>query len=657
MYITVENGVLIGKCMGETLRIEAWGPNALRVRGTMNAAFTSKDHALTEPCTARAEITVGERKAMIKNGRITAELDLRGGWLAFFKDGKELLREYARDFNGLNPHAKPLRISAREYRSIIGSDSFNVTARFEAYKGEHVFGMGQYQQPEFDLKGSVLELAQRNSQISIPFQLSSRGYGFFWNNPGVGRATFGNNLTLWEGCSAKELDYWITVGDTPRDLVRQFTAVTGRAPEFPESALGLWQCKLRYRTQEEVLSVAREYRRLGLPLSRIIIDFYHWTRDGEWQFDPTYWPDPKAMVEELHGMGVACIVSVWPTVSKRSKNYKEMLERGYLVRTERGEPIGMNEHCYFDATNKEACDYVFAKCKENYLAHGFDGFWLDVAEPEYMSGDFDNLRYFAGPATESMGCFPLGYAQNFYEGMKAAGCKDIANLSRCIWAGGQKYGTVVWSGDVNSNFETLRVQLCAGLNIGMAGIPWWNTDIGGFMGGNVNDPDFHELLIRWFQFATFGPVLRLHGDRSPHDIPKLSDKSDGGGVAHTGRANELWSYGENVFEILKKYLFIREELKPYIASLMREASDDGSPLLRAMFYEFPEDEACWGMDDQYMFGARYLVAPVMALGARERRVYLPSGSWKNYHTGEVLQGGGYVTVAAPLDTIPVFERA
>lgn len=654
VYVTAENGKLYVEGKGETLLIEAWGPDALRVRATMNGAFTGKDHALTEPHSAVAEIAVGEEKTTVRNGRIAVEVDMQGGWLAFFKDGKALLREYARSFNGVNPHAKPLFIHAREYKAIMQSDSFHIKLRFDSHQGERIFGMGQYQQPEFDLKGCVLELAQRNSQISVPYQLSSLGYGFFWNNPGYGRVTFGKNLTEWEAASAKEIDYWITVGDTPRDLVRNFTAVTGRAPDFPDDALGLWQCKLRYRTQEEVLTVVREYHRRGIPLSRIIIDFYHWTRDGEWQFDPDFWPDPKAMVDELHEMGIKCLVSVWPTVERGSQYYKEIEARGFLVRTDRGQAQCMNEYYYVDATNEKAMDFVFERCKEHYLDYGIDGFWLDEAEPEYHSGDFDLYRYHAGPAAEVMSEYPLGYIRSFYENMKKLGCTEIANLARSTWAGGQKYGAVVWSGDINSNFETLRVQLCAGLNIGMAGIPWWNTDVGGFLDGDVTDPAFHELLIRWFQFATYGPVLRLHGDRRPHDIPKLSDK--GGGKAHTGRANELWSYGEEVYAILRKYVDVREKLRPYVAELMREASADGSPLLRAMFYEFPDDERCWALDDQYMFGSRYLVAPVMALGQREREVYLPAGNWKCAGTGRVFEGGRTLTVPAPLDVIPVFER-
>ncbi len=656
MTITTENGVLLAKFAGELLRIEAWGTDALRIRSTVNPQFTGKDNALSEPHSAAAQISVDGGKAAVCNGRICAQLDLEGGWLEIFRDGEPVLKEYYRAPVGANPYSVPLRIYARQYDSQKNSDAYAITARFEARKGEKLFGMGQYQQEAFNLKGCILELVQRNSQVSVPFCISSCGYGILWNNPGMGQVVFGTNLTQWHSDSSQELDYWITVADTPRELLRNYTQVTGRSPEFPENALGLWQSKLRYRTQEEVLSVAREYHRRGLPLDVVVIDFYHWVRDGEWAFDPEYWPDPKAMTKQLHQMGTRCMVSVWPTVDPKCSNYRPMLEAGMLIRAEQGVQGGFRELPFYDATNPEARDYLWERCKENYYDLGIDGFWLDVSEPEYLPADPANYRYHAGPVSQVMSCYPLCHNKGFYDHMRAEGKTDIVNLTRSAWAGSQKHGAVVWSGDVKSNFENLRVQLTAGLNIGMAGIPWWTTDIGGFMDGDVRDPDFHELLIRWFQFAVFTPVLRMHGDRKPFDIPNLSDLPYGGGCRRTGQPNELWSYGETVYEILKEQLQLRLSLKDYIKSLMDQSSEDGSPLIRAMFYEFPEDSRCWELDDQYMFGSRYLVAPVMYPGMRQRSVYLPAGSWKDIYTGQVLTGGTQILAQAPLEQIPVFEK-
>ena len=655
MYFINDNGRLIAKHGYETVLIEAWGTNALRVRATKNASFTDNDKALTRvPC--EADIDIDDDRAVIRNGRLRCMLS-KNGWMEFYRDDKLILKEYYRDFRGANMHSPSMKVAAREFKPVSGS-GYEITARFDGVNGERIFGMGQYQQPQLDLKGCILELAQRNSQISVPFYISGLGYGFLWNDPGIGEVMFGMNYTQWHSRLSEELDYWITADDTPKKIMENYTEVTGRAPKFPENALGLWQCKLRYRTQAEVLEVAREYKRRGIPLDVIVIDFFHWIRQGDWSFDPEYWPDPKAMTDELKSMGVRCMVSIWPTVDKRSINYSEMLDKGLLIRTERGSMQTFDfqgDTAVYDALNPEARRFIWEKVKENYYDKGIDMFWLDEAEPEYTAYDYEHYRHYTGPSL-TVGCeYPKAHAKAFYDGMRAAGQTDIVNLLRCAWAGSQKYAALVWSGDIRSDFTALRDQLRAGLNIGMAGIPWWVSDTGGFF-GDVTDEHFNELLIRWFQFSTFCPVLRMHGDRGPHDIPRLSELDYGGGFSDTGRPNELWSYGEDVFEILKKYLDIRLSMKDYISSVMDEASRNGSPVIRAMFYEFPDDPKCWELDDQYMFGPSYLTAPVLYQGMTEREVYLPRGQWRDIHTGTVYEGGQTITAPAPIQIIPVYEK-
>jgi alpha-D-xyloside xylohydrolase len=239
--------------------------------------------------------------------------------------------------------------------------------------------------------------------------------------------------------------------------------------------------------------------------------------------------------------------------------------------------------------------------------------------------------------------------------MKAEGQENIINLLRCAWAGSQRYGALVWSGDIHSSFESFRNQIAAGLNMGVAGIPWWTTDIGGFHGGDVGDPRFRELFVRWFEYGVFCPVMRLHGFREPFKEPM---GTVGGAVCRSGADNEIWSYGEEIYEICRKYLFLREKLKPYIAKLMEEAHTKGTPVIRPLFYDFPEDEAAWDIEDEYMFGPNYLVAPVHEEGAVQREIYLPGPSvhWTNAWSGEKTRGGQTIKVPAGLDMIPVFTR-
>jgi len=656
MRFRMEENALIGYERNELLEVRAWGVDSFRVRVTQYPKFSGNNQALDEVDAEKVDIKLGEFSSEITNGKIRCVIDHRG-FIIFYDEDKQILKEYYRSFNGANEHSPSMKIFAREFKAIPGGD-YSITMRFEENKDEKIFGMGQYQQDNLDLKGCILELAQRNSQISIPFYISSYGYGFLWNNPGIGEAIFGKNYTQWNVKSSEELDYWITVGDNPKDIISNYTSVTGRAPKFPENALGLWQCKLRYRTQEEVLEVAREYKKRNIPLDVIVIDFFHWIRQGDWSFDPEYWPDPLAMLKELNDMGTRCMISVWPTVDRKSVNFNEAVDKGLIVRTERGSIQCFDfqgDTVIYDATNPKARDFIWEKCKENYYDYGIDMFWLDEAEPEYAAYDFDNYRYYEGSALKVANIYPKLHAKAFYDGLKSEGRDDIVNLLRCAWVGSQKYAALVWSGDILSNFQSLRDQFAAGLNIGLSGIPWWVSDTGGFF-GDKNDEHFNELLIRWFQFGTFCPVLRMHGDRGPHDIKPLSELDYGGGFSFTGQPNELWSYGEETYEILKKHLDIRLSLKYYIKDTLDEASKNGSPVIRTMFYEFPNDNKCWEIKEQYMFGEKYLVAPVLYQGVTKRSVYLPLGEWKNINDDQVYTGPVEIDVDAPIEVIPVFER-
>ncbi|MBQ9947646.1 MAG: glycoside hydrolase family 31 protein, partial [Oscillospiraceae bacterium] len=251
---------------------------------------------------------------------------------------------------------------------------------------------------------------------------------------------------------------------------------------------------------------------------------------------------------------------------------------------------------------------------------------------------------------------PLMYAKGFYDGLKQEGESEVLSLVRCAWAGSQKYGVLTWSGDIHSSFRAMREQLQAGLNMSVAGIPWWTSDIGGFLGGDISDERFRELLVRWFQWGAFCPVFRMHGERSPW-YEREQEFIDGVRQLTSGQDNEVWSFGEDNYEILKKFLFIREKLRPYIRRVMDECTETGLPVMRPLFFDFSEDKTAWTTEDEYMFGPDILVAPVMEEGARERTVYLPAGAkWTDANTKVSYEGGQTVTVPAPMDVIPVFLR-
>lgn len=647
---------------GETVRILPWGDDGIRVVACPFGEISMDSAALLAPGetaggggtegAAAPEIRMEEGMAVVRNGKLLCEIHIQGWGMPArirfcHKTGRELLAE--QDSGGA------LLRKARQFRPVVGGD-YQLKATFVSDPEEKLYGCGQYQQDILDLKGCNLELAHRNSQISIPFYISSSGYGFLWNNPAVGEVAFGKNTTVWKAESTRQLDYWVTAGDSPAELIRAYTLVTGRPPLFPEDALGYWQCKLRYYSQSDVLETAREYKRRGIPVDVFVIDYYHWPRCGDYRFDEEFFPEPKAMIDELEKMGMKTMVSVWPQIDWRSENYGEMYQKGLLVRTEHGLNVQMNFHgnnVFYDATNPEARRYVWEKCKKNYMDLGVDYYWLDEAEPEFGTYDYDNYRYHAGTVLQKGNLYPREYARGFYEGLRENG-REVMNLVRCAWAGSQRYGTVIWSGDIYSTYQDLRNQICAGLQMGLSGIPWWTTDIGGFHGGDVEDPGFVELLLRWFQFGTFCPIMRMHGNRLPR---REIVKSSGEVTEGTGAANEIWSFGVEAYRIMKHYIEVRELMKDYVHRLMRQAHETGEPLMRTLFYEFPEDSLCWEQDYSYMFGSDLLIAPVVVPGVAKRRVYLPKGAaWTHTFSREIYQGGQQVEVDAPLSSIPVFLR-
>ncbi|WP_158849685.1 glycoside hydrolase family 31 protein [Saccharothrix deserti] len=649
---------------GETLRIEAWGPDAVRVRATPGGPVLDDlpGALLDAPPGGKPEIGIAEHHATLVNGALTVRVDAdtdgsvtpylpaTAGRLTFLRteDGAELLAEQPAHFWWPGPRSA----------APTGNGYHRLEQRFRAYAGERLFGLGQHTHGMFDQKGAVVDLVQRNGEVTIPLLVSDRGYGLLWNSPAVGRVELAETGTRWVADSARQIDYWVTAG-TPADVLRRYADATGHAPELPAWAAGFWQCKLRYRTQEELLEVAREYRRRGLPLSVIVCDFFHWTHLGEWRFDPAEWPDPAGMVRELDEMGVKLMVSVWPSVSPVSENYHPMSDRGLFIGSDYG-PVahadwpdkGLGAYsaqvAFYDSTNPEARRYVWERIRRGYHELGITVFWLDASEPELKPGHQTGLRYHAGPGPEVANLYPRENARMVHDGLRAADETEIISLNRSSWAGAQRYGAALWSGDIGTDFTTLRAQIKAGLNVMMSGIPWWTTDIGGFHGGDPDDPAYREVLVRWFQYGTFCPLFRLHGFRGPSQVLE---------PAMTGLPNEVWSYGDEVYPILVDHLRLRERLRPYVMEQMRAAAETGLPPMRPLFLEFPDDERAWEVDDAFLLGPDLLVAPVTAAGARERTVHLPAGArWTDAWTGQEHVGGQTVTVAAPIERIPLFVR-
>ena len=639
MGFQIQNNEISYLRNGETVRLSACGKNSIRFQASPNGRIENQDWTLM-PRKAMASAWLENDFAVLENGSMRAELYKDGRAVYYCRDKKILAEKPELAFGQ----------GIRNYRSK-ASGQWSARVTFEPNEKEHFYGLGHESTGCFDLKGCTIDLRHVNAKCAIPFVYSSLGYGFLWNMPSTGRCELANNRTRWTSDSTKQIDY-VVIGGMPRQVSETLADLTGHAPEMPYWATGFWQSRLRYETKEEVLRVAGRYKEMGIPLSVIVIDYFHWTEQGDYKFDPKYWRDPKEMADKLHEMGVKLMVSMWPTINEKSENYQEMLDGNMLIRTAAGSNRVFDfygQQAEIDPTNPQTRRFVWDKLKKNYIDNGVDCLWFDEAEPEIHPEQFDNLILSMGRGDEVGLLYPYYYAKLVYDGMKEIGRDDIVTLSRCAYLGAQKFGTLVWSGDIPSTFESLSAQVKSGLNMAMCGIPWWNTDIGGFYGGDTESAYFRELIVRWFQYGVFCPVTRLHGSRKGQDRTR-------GIIEPTGGDNELWSFGEEAFEILKELVMLRERLRPYVETHMKTASQKGTPMMRPIFYDYPDDEQCYTLGEQYLFGDDILFAPITEQGQTKKEVYLPQGRWVLTKDAQTYLGGRWYTIEAALNEFIAFVK-
>jgi len=406
------------------------------------------------------------------------------------------------------------------------------------------------------------------------------------------------------------------------------------------------------------MAVARGYRERHLPIDDLVIDWFHYTKMGEMDMDPARWPDPVAMNEQLHAMNFHTMISVWPRFVPESRYYETVLKNGWFEALADGTPTNGLPYdragSDIDSTNPEAAKWFWGVVKENYVAKGFDSFWADETEPDLPpNGSYWHI----GPGTQYFNVFPLFHTAAFYDGFRRDLKTRALILARDSYLGAQHNGAIFWSSDINANWDTLKRQVPTGINFVASGMPYWSTDIGGWQylpavhkpertplidpsdaRANVGGyDDYPELYVRWFEYGAFQPNFRSHGSRPQ---------------------NEVWSYGRQAEPILEKYLKLRYELMPYIYSLAHGTHENGAPFMRGLFMDFGGDPKVADVGDEYMFGPSLLVAPVVEQGVTSREVYLPAGAdWYNFWTNERLRGGQKVTVAAPIDVIPLFVKA
>jgi len=475
------------------------------------------------------------------------------------------------------------------------------------------------------------------------------------------RPTEEQNALTMSSEVAHALDYYVVLGEDLHDVIAGYRELTGPAVMLPRWAYGFWQSRQRYTTQEELLDVLREYRRRRIPIDNMVLDWFYWREDqwGSHEFDPARFPDPRAMVDEVHRRNARIMVSVWPKFYPTTANYRELEAAGVLYRRQ----IEMRTRdwvgpgypsTFYDPYSARGRAIFWRQVRERLDVLGFDAWWLDATEPDMQSNLSieERIRRMGptaeGPAAEFFNSYVLMQSRAMFEGERSVdSSRRVFILTRSTFGGLQRYGSASWSGDVTARWDDLREQISAGVNLSLSGLPNWTHDIGGF---SVEDrytreepehvPEWRELNLRWFQFGAFSPLFRSHGEYPYREIFNLAP--DGSEVQNS----LIW------------YDRLRYRLLPYIYTLAADTYHRGGTIMRALVMDFPGDPKVRDLGDQYLFGPAFLVAPVTRFGARTWDVYLPAGArWYDFHTGRTYDGGQTVTADAPLARMPTFVRA
>lgn len=570
------------------------------------------------------EVTISTSKLKVSVARIDGAITYRDS------DGKQLLQEASRKLT-------PVEVNGEKtYRS----------ESFVSIYGSHeaLYGLGQHQAGVWNYRGESVDISQDNSNIAVPLLVSSNGYGIFWNNSS--RSRFNNRFPNYLYISSEVadlIDYYFLYGPELDKVVAGYRDLTGQAPMFGKWAYGFWQCKNRYKTQEEILGVAQKYRDLHIPVDNIVQDWFWWDRKGEFVFNKNY-PDPTGMVDQLHKLNFHLMISIWPFFEPGSANYDYMNKKGWFVDKFKfaKPPYHTDAMAVYDATNPKAREYYWNEVNKGLFNIGLDAWWMDTTEPE-TEGQEDNIllghKLAAGSGNRYVNAYPLLDTGAVYQGQRAASKqKRVFILSRSAFAGSQRNAVTAWSGDIVSDWLSFRRQVPAGLNFALSGIPYWTTDIGGFVFGSPADPAFRELFVRWFQYGTFCPILRVHGTRDPNE-------------------NELWSYGADAQQILVKFDRLRYRMLPYVYSLAWMTTDASYTPMRPLVMDFRSDPRAQNIGDQFMYGPAFLVNPVTEPAATQRMVYLPNARWYDFWSGSAQQGGSMIAAATPIDKLPLFVRA
>jgi alpha-D-xyloside xylohydrolase len=559
-----------------------------------------------------------------------------------------------------------------------GDPTYNVSQSFVLAKDESIYGLGELQNGKMVQRNQKVKMIQGNTNDYVPFILSVRGYGLFWDNYSPTTFTDNQDETSFSSEVGNGIDYYFMYGKDADGVISKMRDLTGQVPMFPLWTYGFFQSKERYKSQDEAVGVIKKYRELGVPLDGIIQDWQYWGNNYLWnamEFLNVEFPNPQKFVNDVHNLNAHLTISIWNSFGPQTKQYKELEKINALMSfgtwpqsgSEKWPPIrdypsGVR---VYDPYNPAARD-VYWKYLKGLWSLGIDGWWMDSSEPDHLDfkpSDLDEKTYL-GSFRKVRNAFPLMTVGGVYSHQRAIdSSKRVFILTRSAFAGQQRYGANTWSGDVTSSWPALRNQISAGLNFSLTGIPYWNADIGGFFLSRyrrkLEDPEYRELYTRWLEFGTFTPMMRSHGADAPREIYQFGKK------------------GDVVYDAIDKFINLRYQLLPYIYATSWDVTANQSSMMRALVMDFPADKNALDLNDQYMFGKSFLVNPVTKpmyikpkVNGRDttyvedfsvvktKDIYFPAGTdWYDFWTGEKLTGGKKVAREIPLDMMPLFVKA
>jgi len=594
---------------------------------------------------------------ILSSSKLQVKLNLINGKISYFDKDVSILTELT---NG----------TSFEDFDDAGTKTYTVAQSFLLDKEEAIYGLGQQQQGKMSKRGDELRMIQGNTDDYISFFQSNKGYGLFWDNYSPTTFKDTQDSTYFKSDVGDGIDYYFMYGGNADGVIACMRNLTGQAPMFPLWTYGFWQSRERYKSQDELLGVVKKYRELGVPLDGIIQDWQYWGNNYQWNamdFVNPGFNNPQAMVDEVHALNAHMIISIWNSFGPMTKQYKELDSINALFNFEtwpssgyEGWPPRMDYPSgvrVYDAYNPQARDIYWKYLNKGLFKLGIDGWWIDSSEPDHLNQkpeDFDTQTYL-GSFRKVRNAFPLmtvgGVAQHQLSESKE---KRLFILTRSAFAGQQRYGANLWSGDVVASWDALHNQISAGLNVSLCGMPYWNSDIGGFFlwdfKNPLHNPDYRELHVRWIQFGTFCPMMRSHGEGYPREIYQFGKK------------------GEPIYDAIEKYINLRYSLLPYIYSTSWDVTHNQSSMMRALVMDFANDKRALNINDEFMFGKSILVCPVTKSmynndgqadfnKIESRELYLPAGvNWFDFWTGEKIAGGQTISKETPIDIIPLYIK-